>query len=91
MTLLEPETRDLSTVVALSSGSTIQHQTGPNGNVSEIKILGGDEKLEPLSQSLKTAKFDVTLPDDGPERFVRQGFLSCAAYDPNCMSHDSPG
>ena len=56
-----------------------------NGKVSEIKMLGGDEKLEPLSQNLKTAKFDVTLPDEGPERIVRQGFLSCSAYDPNCM------
>ena len=28
---------------------------------------------------------NVAFPDEGPEHVVRQGILSCSAYDPSCM------
>jgi tetratricopeptide (TPR) repeat protein len=55
------------------------------GKVSDVKMLGGDAKLEPYADLLKQAKFNMTFPDEGPEHIVRQGILSCSVYDPNCM------
>ena len=55
------------------------------GKVSDVKMLGGDPKLEPYGSLLKQARFNIAFPDDGPEHVVRQGILSCSAYDPNCM------
>ena len=55
------------------------------GKVSEVKMLGGDQNLEPYGSLLKQARFTAPFPDQGPERVVRQGVLSCSAYDPDCM------
>jgi hypothetical protein len=55
------------------------------GKVSDVKMLGGDAKLEPYADLLKQAKFNVTFPDEGPEHVIRQGILSCSVYDPSCM------
>jgi tetratricopeptide (TPR) repeat protein len=55
------------------------------GKVSEVKMLGGDQKLEPYGSLLKQARFNAPFPDQGPERVVRQGVLSCSAYDPDYM------
>jgi len=55
------------------------------GKVTEVKLLGGDAKLEPYGNMLKQAKFNLPFPDDGPEHIVRQGILSCSVYDPTCM------
>ena len=56
-----------------------------HGKAIDVKPLGGDATVEALSDSLKAAKFDTAFPDDGPERVVRRGILSCSVYDPNCM------
>ena len=56
-----------------------------DGKVSETKMLGGDKLLEPLAQNIRSAKFDFAFPENGAGRIVRQGILSCSAYDPNCM------
>jgi tetratricopeptide (TPR) repeat protein len=56
-----------------------------NGKPPQIKMLGGDARLEPLGDSLKLAKFNTVYPDEGPEHIVRQGILSCSSYDRNCM------
>lgn len=53
--------------------------------VSDVKMLGGDPRLEPYVNLLKQAKFNMAFPDDGPEHVVRQGILSCSVYDPSCM------
>jgi tetratricopeptide (TPR) repeat protein len=55
------------------------------GKVSDVKMLGGDAKLEPYADLLKQTKFNVAFPDEGPEHVVRQGILSCSVYDPSCM------
>ena len=55
------------------------------GTVSDVKMLGGDPKLEPYENLLKQVKFNVAFPDKGPEHIVRQGILSCSVYDPSCM------
>ena len=56
-----------------------------DGKASETKMLGGDKQLEPLAQNIRTAKFDFAIPENGSGRIVRQGILSCSAYDPSCM------
>jgi len=56
-----------------------------NGKVTEVKMLGGNSALDPYEALLKQAKFNTVFPDDGPERIVRQGILSCSVYDPSCM------
>jgi hypothetical protein len=48
-------------------------------------MLGGNSALDPYEALLKQAKFNTVFPDDGPERIVRQGILSCSVYDPSCM------
>jgi tetratricopeptide (TPR) repeat protein len=55
------------------------------GKVSDVKMLGGDPRIEPYAEQLKHAKFNIAFPDDGPEHVIRQGILSCSVYDPNCM------
>jgi tetratricopeptide (TPR) repeat protein len=55
------------------------------GKVSDVKMLGGDPTLETYGSLLIQGKFNIPFPDDGPERIIRQGILSCSAYDPNCM------
>jgi tetratricopeptide (TPR) repeat protein len=56
-----------------------------NGKPTDVKMLGGDPRIEPYSATLKTLKFDLPFPDDGPEHVVRQGTLSCSIYDTKCM------
>jgi tetratricopeptide (TPR) repeat protein len=56
-----------------------------NGKPAEVKELGGDAALQPLGEALKTAEFSNIFPDAGPEHVVRQGILSCSAYDSKCM------
>ncbi|WP_263353109.1 DUF3857 domain-containing protein [Acidicapsa acidisoli] len=56
-----------------------------DGKLSDVKMLGGDPKIEPYANLLKEAKFNIAFPDEGPEHVIRQGILSCSVYDPNCM------
>jgi tetratricopeptide (TPR) repeat protein len=55
------------------------------GKVIDVKMLGGDPKLEPYVELLKQTKFNMIFPDEGPEYIIRQGILSCSVYDPSCM------
>jgi tetratricopeptide (TPR) repeat protein len=55
------------------------------GKVSDVKMLGGDPRLEPYGDTLRQTRFNFSFPDEGPEHVVRQGILSCSVYDPECM------
>src|SRR6202020_781781 len=48
-------------------------------------MLNADPAIEPYADLLKQAKFNVDFPDAGPEHVIRQGILSCSAYDTKCM------
>jgi TonB family protein len=54
--------------------------------VQEIEIASDSEMPESVNKALRAAKFNLSFPDDGSEKIVRRGVLSCSAYtDPNCQ------
>ena len=56
-----------------------------NGKISDVRPMGGDPRAVALAGLLKQSGFHVPFPDDGPERIIRQGILSCSVYDTKCM------
>ncbi len=55
------------------------------GKVEDVLFASGSESLKIASASLLKAHYDVPFPDDGPEKIVRRGILSCSTYTtPSC-------
>ena len=55
------------------------------GKVEDARFITGEETLKDAGNALMKAPFNVPFPDDGPEKIVRRGVLSCSAYTvPNC-------
>ena len=55
------------------------------GKVEDAQFITGEETLKDAGNALMKAPFNVPFPDDGPEKIVRRGILSCSAYTvPNC-------
>lgn len=55
------------------------------GKVEDVQFITGGETLKDAKNALMKAHFNVAFPDDGPEKIVRRGVLSCSAYTvPNC-------
>ncbi len=55
------------------------------GKVEDARFITGEEALKDARNALMKAPFNVPFPDDGPEKIVRRGVLSCSAYTaPNC-------
>ncbi len=50
----------------------------------ELKFIRGSEKVRPLMETLRGAKFPVAFPDETPTRIVRRGTLTCLP-DGGCM------
>jgi tetratricopeptide (TPR) repeat protein len=52
---------------------------GPAGNaqVAEVKFIRGDEKLRPLADALKRAKYNLIFPDEIRTKLIRRGTLLC--------------
>jgi len=50
---------------------------GSDATVEGTSFVNGDEKLKPLADALRTAKFSQTFPDDTPVKVLRRGTLSC--------------
>jgi hypothetical protein len=44
-------------------------------------FIGGDEKLRAMADALRTAKYDMSFPDQTPAKILRRGTLSCPAED----------
>jgi Flp pilus assembly protein TadD len=49
-----------------------------------VKFVSGDERLQPLSDALRKAKYTVVLPDDTPLKILRRGTLTCPPKTENC-------
>lgn len=50
----------------------------PNGSkLEDAKFVSGSDNLKDAGKFLNDVKFDVPFPDDGPERLLRRGILSC--------------
>jgi tetratricopeptide (TPR) repeat protein len=50
-------------------------------SVVSVRFIEGDDRLSPLSDALRTAKYDMAFPDEGTARLLRRGTLSCAARE----------
>jgi tetratricopeptide (TPR) repeat protein len=50
---------------------------GSTTTLDEVSFVRGNEKLKPLSDALRDAKFNQKFPDDTPVKIVRRGTLSC--------------
>ncbi len=54
--------------------------------VEETLFISGDQSLKDAGGVLSKTAFKVPFPDDGPERIVRRGILSCSAVTkPSCQ------
>ena len=52
--------------------------------VEAAKFISGEEKLKPLTASLRNAKLDFAFPDDVPTKILRRGILSCSQKSDEC-------
>lgn len=43
----------------------------------EVKFIRGSEKVRPLGEALRGAKYQTVFPDETPTRIVRRGTLKC--------------
>jgi tetratricopeptide (TPR) repeat protein len=68
-------TADFFVIVTSSSGDT---------KVQAAKFVSGDEKLKPLTESLRSAKIDFAFPDDAPTKILRRGTLTCSQDSHDC-------
>lgn len=68
-------TADFFVVITSSSGKA---------NIEGVKFISGEEKLKPLSESLRSAKIDFAFPDDEPTKILRRGTLSCSQSTHEC-------
>ncbi|HEX3738461.1 MAG TPA: DUF3857 domain-containing protein [Terriglobales bacterium] len=68
-------TADFFVIVTSSSGDT---------KVQAVKFVSGDEKLKPLTESLRSAKIDFAFPDDAPTKILRRGTLTCSQDSHDC-------
>lgn len=50
---------------------------GSGGKVEDAKFISGADELKDAGKSLTSINFNVSMPDSGPERLVRRGFLIC--------------
>ncbi len=63
--------------VVLTSSST-------GTKIEAAKFISGEEKLKPLTESLRNAKIDFVFPDDVPTKILRRGILSCSKDSGEC-------
>ncbi len=52
--------------------------------VEGVKFVSGDEKLKPLGEALRTAKYNMTFPDSTTSKVFRRGVLSCSMSTGEC-------
>ncbi len=72
--LKEKAEADFFVVFSPASGSTPE----------EVKFIRGSEKVRPLGETLRGAKYQMVFPDETPTRIVRRGVLKCLA-DGECI------
>ncbi|HEY6905509.1 MAG TPA: DUF3857 domain-containing protein [Candidatus Acidoferrales bacterium] len=49
----------------------------PGPKVAAVKFLNDRDEFAGAKEALKTAKFEVPFPDDGPVQVLRRGFIDC--------------
>jgi len=54
--------------------------------VEDVQFINGVESLSAAKNALAKLHYAVPFPDDGPEKIVRRGILSCSKYTtPHCQ------
>jgi tetratricopeptide (TPR) repeat protein len=54
--------------------------------VEDVQFVSGSESLKSAGSALKSANYDIRVPDAGPEKIPRRGVLSCSIYtSPSCQ------
>jgi len=54
--------------------------TSARPKVEDVKFISGSDTLRSAAKTLRSAKFELSFPDDGPTRLVRRGILGCYKY-----------
>lgn len=55
------------------------------GKAVDAQFISGSDDLKAASGALLNARYDLSFPDDGPEKIARRGILSCSKYtSPSC-------
>jgi transglutaminase-like putative cysteine protease/tetratricopeptide (TPR) repeat protein len=53
--------------------------------VEDVQFIRGDEGLKGAASALRKGRYNMPFPDQGPEKILRRGILSCSQYTkPNC-------
>jgi tetratricopeptide (TPR) repeat protein len=53
--------------------------SGSDATVDAVKFVSGDEKLKGMDETLHSAKYHQTFPDDTPVKILRRGAVTCTA------------
>jgi tetratricopeptide (TPR) repeat protein len=78
---------DARSVVVSSNGARgnadffVLFGAGASATPEVAVFIGGDEKLRAMADALRTAKYDMSFPDQTPAKILRRGTLSCPAED----------
>jgi len=57
---------------------------GAQAKVDAVKFVSGDEKLKSYSETLRTADYHLTFPDDTPVKVLRRGTVACSVEKGKC-------
>ena len=85
----EEELSQLRTVpvpaLALQKGSADYFVLFSSSGPQNVLFIRGDEELRGAGNALLKASYHMPFPDNGPERIIRRGILSCSQYTtPRC-------
>ena len=61
-----------------------QAAPGAGTTVEAVKFISGDDSLKGFVEPLRTAKYDVTFPDNSPTKILRRGVLGCSTTTGDC-------
>jgi predicted Zn-dependent protease len=54
--------------------------------IDAARFIGGSDSLKDAAQILQKAKYTFAFPDEGPEKIIRRGILSCSKLTtPSCQ------
>jgi hypothetical protein len=56
----------------------------PGPRVTAVKFLHADEIFPGATEALKSARFDVSFPDENPVQILRRGIIDCEPEIPDC-------
>ena len=66
--------------ILLSPGKIPPH----SARVESVRFLGGNEKLRPFADRLRSLDYGPLFPDASPVKLIRRGTLSCSAAGAEC-------